>query len=62
MSHLRRSTVRKITDSLWANDQGEKFQLVEGLLIPSAHVLNQEENEALDNWLKLLPDRPSKQA
>lgn len=52
MSQIRRSSVRKISDSLWLNDSGEKLQMVDGLLVPSSLTLTKEETEKAEEIVK----------
>lgn len=56
MSSLRRRTIVRISNALYLATPGEKLQLVEGLLIPSFHVLTEKEDlacqEVIQEWTR----------
>lgn len=51
MSETRRSSVRRLSDTLWLNDRGEKLQMVDGLLLPSYNTLSLREHLIASEWL-----------
>jgi hypothetical protein len=62
MSHIRFSSVRRLTDALWLNDRGEKLQMVDGLLVSSLHTLSATESQLAEILLKNWREQSSKKA